>query len=381
MLPDSVPRRALLTALPAPVLRAAPARTVALARCPTYGPKTLEILGRMFDQLGGLGRLVNGKAVAIKLNLGGPASARLNSLPVERTNWVHPRVIGSVIHLMDAAGARRIRLLEGARYTADPLAEHMLEAGWEPLAFLRAGRNVELENTNVAGPARSYARFPVPKPLIYPSFLRNKAYADCDVFVSLAKLKEHLTTGITLSMKNCFGVTPTSIYGDSAGAAEPDEKPQGGRGEIFHRGARQPASAAPAEVDPGSPRTADWRVPRIVVDIAAARPIDLAIVDGVESMAGGEGVARRNARPARAGVLIAGLNCVSVDAVGAAVMGFDPLARRGAAPFENCDSFLDLAERHGLGSRDLARVEIAGDAVKNARYAFRDVPPAGAERR
>jgi uncharacterized protein (DUF362 family) len=374
MPPDSIPRRAFVTALAASVPRAAPAARVALARCPGYGPETLEILRRMFDQLGGLGRLVSGKTVAVKLNLGGPASARLGALPVERTNWVHPRVIGSVIRLLDAAGARRIRLLEGARYTADPLAEHMLEAGWEPLDFLRAGRNVELENTNVAGPARSYARFPVPEPLVYPSFLLNKAYADCDVFVSLAKLKEHVTAGLTLSMKNCFGITPASIYGDSAGADEPDEKPQGGRGEIFHRGARQPASAAAVEIDRNSPRAAGWRVPRIVVDIAAARPIDLAIIDGVESMAGGEGVARRNARPARAGVLIAGLNCVNVDAVGAAVMGFDPLARRGAAPFEDCESFLELAERRGLGSRDLAQIEIAGEAVKSVRYAFRDVP-------
>jgi uncharacterized protein (DUF362 family) len=383
MSPGPISRRALLQALAAgpASIAAPPARSVALARCRSYGPEVLASLTRMFDQLGGLGRLVRGRTVAIKLNLGGPASARLGTLPAERTNWVHPRVIGSVIHLMDSAGARRIRLLEGARYTADPLEEHMLEAGWEPLDLLRAGRRVELENINVAGPSRTYDRVQVPGALVYPSFMLNRSCVECDVFVSLAKLKEHVTTGITLSMKNCFGLTPTSIYGDSAGEQEPDEEPKGGRGLVFHRGSRQPSSAASPELDPGSPRAADWRVPRIVTDIVAARPVHLAIIDGVESMAGGEGVMRRGARPAAAGVLLAGLNCVNTDAVAAAVMGFDPLARRGTPPFEGCDSTLALAQERGLGSCDLARIEVAGESVAAMRYPFRQSPGAAAVRR
>ncbi len=377
MFPGPLTRRALLVA---PALAtsgraiASPARTVAVARCRDYGPSLLPVLVRMFDQLGGLSRLVRNKTVAIKLNLGGPASARLLHRSAELSNWVHPRVVGSVIHLLDLAGARRIRLLEGARYTADPLEEHMLEAGWEPLDLLRAGSRVEIENTNVAGPARRYASLPVAAPLVFPSFLLNRSYVDCDVFVSLAKLKEHVTAGLTLSMKNCFGIAPTSIYGDSAGKAEPDENPQGGRGAIFHRGSRQPATCAPGEVDPHSPRSGYWRVPRIVTDIAAARPIDLAIIDGVHSMAGGEGVTYANARPASAGVLLAGLNPVNTDAVAAAIMGFNPRAQRGTLPFERCDSFLALAEARGLGSADLSRLEIAGPPVGSLRYPFRSIP-------
>jgi hypothetical protein len=251
----------------------------------------------------------------------------------------------------------------------------MIEAGWEPMDLIRAGRRVELENTNIAGPARRYAVFPVPAPLVYPSFLLNHSYADCDVFVSLAKLKEHVTTGITLSLKNCFGITPTSVYGDTAGEDEPNEEPRGGRGQTFHSGRRQPPRCAAAEIDPNSPRAAEWRVPRIVTDIAAARPIHLAFVDGVHSMAGGEGVARPGARPASAGVLVAGLNAVNADAVAAAIMGFDPLARRGTEPFEKCDSFLALAEERGLGSANLSRIEIAGPPVASLRYPFRSIPP------
>ena len=47
--------------------------------------------------------------------------------------------------------------------------------------------------------------------LLFPSYHLNHSYRDCDVFVSLAKMKEHSTAGITLSMKNSFGITPASI--------------------------------------------------------------------------------------------------------------------------------------------------------------------------
>ncbi len=47
-------------------------------------------------------------------------------------------------------------------------------------------------------------------------------------------------------------------------------------------------------------------------------------------------------------VLVAGTNAVCVDAVGAVVMGFDPMAERGTAPFENCDSTRGLGEELGL---------------------------------
>lgn len=368
------PTRRGFLCLPALALPSRPARAVAVARCRDYSPDILPTLARMFDSLGGLTSLVRNKTVAIKLNLGGPANARLGRRPSELSNWVHPRVIGSVLTLMDAAGARRILLLEGARYTAIPLAEHMLEAGWDPDHLLAAAKRVELVNINAAGAASLYRRCPVPNPALYPALLLHPACVDCDVFVSLAKLKEHVTTGVTLSLKNCFGITPTSIYGDSAGRDDPDEDPKGGRGAIFHLGSRQPAALAPPELDPHSPRNAGYRVPRIIVDIAAARPIHLALIDGVHSMAGGEGVMRPNARPASAGVLIASLDPVAADAVAASIMGFDPRARRGAVPFERCDSTLLLAEQRGLGSADPAQFEIAGPPLSTLAYPFRSIP-------
>jgi uncharacterized protein (DUF362 family) len=74
-----------------------------------------------------------------------------------------------------------------------------------------------------------------------------------------------------------------------------------------------------------------------------------------------------------AGLLIAGTNCVTTDAVATALMGFDPMADRGTAPFEKCDSTLKLAEQLGLGTRDLNRIEVIGVPISKARVSFRNV--------
>ena len=100
-----------------------------------------------------------------------------------------------------------------------------------------------MENTNMRGRS-PWARVTVPSGgLLFPAYDINSSYVDCDVFVSLAKMKEHATTGFTLSMKNCFGATPTAIYGEAAGPDEP-AVPKGGRHSIMHlgfRGARRRA--------------------------------------------------------------------------------------------------------------------------------------------
>ena len=99
----------------------APTQPVAVSRCMTYGPELLPTLDKMFDQLGGLGRIVKGKTVAIKINLTGAPSYRVGYLPCEDTHYTHPRVIAATVHLMSKAGARRIRLLESPWSTADAL--------------------------------------------------------------------------------------------------------------------------------------------------------------------------------------------------------------------------------------------------------------------
>jgi uncharacterized protein (DUF362 family) len=373
--PDALTRRHALAlgAIPASRFASAapaPAAPVALARCDSYGPDVLTALTRMFDQLGGLGRLVSGKTVAVKLNLTGTPDGRLGYLPVGRTTWTHPTVIAAAVHLLGRAGARRIRLLESPWKSADPLEEHIIGAGWDLSLFTSAAARVEFENTNFLGYGKRYHRFPVPRGgHLFPAFDLNHSYLDCDVFVSLAKLKEHRTAGITLSMKNCFGITPCTIYGDAAPEAEPGLVPRGGRQPI-HSGNRQPATCSPGEVDPKSPREGGYRVPRCVADLVAARPIHLAVIDGIESMTYSEGPGRLS-KYVKPRLLVAGFNPVCVDAVGAAVMGFDPLADRGTAPFETADSTLRLAEDLGVGARDPGRFEVIGARIPDLVLDYR----------
>jgi hypothetical protein len=174
-------------------------------------------------------------------------------------------------------------------------------------------------------------------------------------------------------MKNCFGITPATIYAQEAPEDEPSIVPVGFRGAM-HVGSRVPPKSAPQPVDLVHPSTdPGFRVPRITADLVAARPIHLAVIDGIYSMAGGElpvqqpGMLHKSIHP---GVLVAGFNCVSTDAVGTALMGFDPMADRGTPPFEHSDSTLRLAEELGVGTRDLNRIEVVGTPIAKARFPY-----------
>ena len=354
----------------APFAKAAPAATVSVAKCDTYGAELVPTLDRMFDQIGGLGRLVKGKTVAVKLNLTGPATIRLGPRPAGLAHWVHPRMIGAVVHLMDRAGAHRIRLLEGGYATAIPLEEFMYQAGWDPEEMVRAGQRVEFENTNWLGRGKDYPRFDVPGGgLLFPSYVLNHSYRDCDVFVSLTKLKEHLTAGVTLTHEELLREHPHDRLRRSL--------PEGPSGRAPAQRARRrvPQRGAPAG-EPRRPRGRPHVAPprrlphpaggRRHLRGAAHRPRDHRRdrVDGRRRGAVGRG---EGCHP---GVLVAGTNCVNTDAVATAVMGFDPMAPAGTPPFYACDNFLELAEKVGLGSRDLGRIEVAGTPIREARFDF-----------
>ncbi|MBI4903050.1 MAG: DUF362 domain-containing protein [Acidobacteria bacterium] len=368
-------RRAMLAVAGAALIPgravAAPGSRVAVAQCPDYGRSLMPALSRMFDQLGGLEKLVRGKTVAMKVNLTGSPTYRLGYVALESTHYTHPAVIGVTAHLMGRAGARRIRILESPWSTAGPIEEYVLQANWEPDEILKAAPKVEFVNTNWGGPKMKYSRFMTPNGgHIYPGFDLHPAYEECDVFVSVAKMKDHVTAGITLSMKNCFGITPCTIYGAGAGADAPSLTPTGGRG-MFHDGLRQPSKSSPQERSHNVPKDGGSRVPRIVADIVAARPIHLAIVEAVETMAGGEGPwTGPGLRVVSPKVLVAGLNPVATDAVCMRLMNYDPMAQRGTAPFETCDNTLALAEQHGVGTRDPNQIEVVGATIEQAKFNF-----------
>src|ERR1035441_1109277 len=227
----------------------APSATVAIAKCAAYDEDVTARLATMFDQLGGLDRIVRGKTVTVKLNMTGSPGLRVDGRLPGVTHYVHPKLVGATAHLLGRAGARHIRFVESAWKTSGPLEEYLLDSGWNVRQLLAAAPGVEFENTNALGKGKKYARFKVPGGgYLFPAYDLNRAYEDTDVFVSMAKLKNHDTCGVTLSMKNCFGNLPASIYGDDAGVDEPNENPTAGRAKTMHRGARQPSGSAPAEL-------------------------------------------------------------------------------------------------------------------------------------
>lgn len=111
-------------------------------------------------------------------------------------------------------------------------------------------------------------------------------------------------------------------------------------------------------------------MPRIVADLNAARPIHLALIDGVETVAGGEGPWIKGIRTIRPGVILAGTNAVNTDTAAVAVMGYNPRSPRGSKPFQDCDNTLLLAESLGVGSARLDRIEIRGLPLAQALCPF-----------
>src|SRR5439155_1647251 len=230
---------------------AKPSSPVAIARCKTYDLNTLlRELQTMMDQLGGLSKLVAGKTVAVKANLTSNPRQKVPALPAGQTYQVHPGTVLATATLLDRAGAKRIRFVEGT-YQKGPIEPYFQSAGWDlrPLSALKAA--VEYEDTRNLGKGKHYHEVKVPwGGSLYPAYHLNHSYVDCDFYISLAKLKNHVTAGVTLSIKNNFGITPTALYGHH----EPNEQNTSNRGTMFHFGKERPADGLPQEVDPSSPR-------------------------------------------------------------------------------------------------------------------------------
>jgi uncharacterized protein (DUF362 family) len=341
---------------------AAPAAPVAIGRCRGYDQTLSTTLSSIFDQIGGLG-FVKGKTVALKLNLTGNIGRFPNRADLPYRN--HPATVLAACQLLARAGARRLRILESFFPAGQDLAL-WARYGLDVKAIGNVGCKVEWENTQNLGAGAKYVRMKVPfGGYVFPAYDLNHSYADCDVYASLSKLKNHWIAGVTMSLKNNFGNTPCSLYGGDCGPSG-NEDPKQERGPVCHAGVKTPPKGVPQELHPDSPREDGYRVPRIVADLVGVRPIDLAIVDGIESIRGGEGAWNPGVQIVKPGLLVAGRNPVCVDAVCTAVMGYDPRADRGTKPFLHGDNTLKLAEAAGIGTADLNRIEIAGLSIKQA---------------
>jgi hypothetical protein len=96
---------------------------------------------------------------------------------------------------------------------------------------------------------------------------------------------------------------------------------------------------------------------RNLVALARRTRPHLSVVDGWVGM---HREGPRHGTPLRLGVVVAGTDAVAVDAVAAAVMGFDPRAI----------GYLQYAQEAGLGVADLERINIVGDPIARVRRRF-----------
>jgi len=339
---------------------------VALTRARSYGAEAATAMRQALDLLGGVGSLVRDKTVTVKVNFTGWPIRGLFGRTAGETYVTHGDTALALAQILSENGARRIRFVE-SEGVALPLEDVVAAAGWDVRA-LQAISGVEFENTRNLGFGSSYARLAVPGGGRLFSYLDvNHSYADTDVFVSLCKMKEHATAaGITLSMKNLFGITPNALYG-SEGAGEDK---LGYRGPV-HGKAEGWVRLLPGEKAGFENEIVGVRVPRTIVDENLARPVHLAIVDGITTIRGGEGWWNASIGPIDPGVIVAGFNALSTDAVAAAVMGFDARAAHYTAPFETRENHFLLAEQAGLGTADVSRIEVRGLRIADVRTPFR----------
>ena len=319
----------------------APPAQVALAQARTYEAVALRLqLEAMLERLGGLSQLVRpGARVGLKVNLTGGTWWDAPGKPLATETFVtHPAVVGALIELLKDAGASRIYIMEGA---AD-------ETAWDKWGYTAMARPLGAEIVSLCQPAPylGFATVPVGSlASVYRSFTMNGRLQDVDVFVSIAKMKCHAVAGVTLALKNLIGLTPIDAY---------KRNPQDTNRSAFH-----------GKYD------YDTRLPRVIVDLNLARPIDLAVIDGVITCEAGAGPWDKALTQVSPGLLVAGRDPVATDTVATALMGFDPQAAAQALPFIRSDNHLALAEAAGLGSNRLDEITVAGGSVEDLRFPFK----------
>ena len=378
-----------------------PTSPVSVAKVVAYDADLTAQLQLMFDQIGGIGQLVRGKTVAMKVNLSGASgTGRQVGLSAGQTSWVHPNVVGALTATFAKLGAKRVRILESTfrkRY-GTPLEDTLLNDGWDVKAIKSAAPIVEFEDTNGPGPAKQqYSLLKVKsRPYVFDAFCFNHSYEDCDFFVSVGKMKNHEELGVTLSMKNLFGITPELLYGmrpkpDGAVVSSVGNFSPWTRERVFHYGQVQPPEGVPQEIDQTSSRYEGWRMPRLLTDLCGARPIDLSVLDGIEAIIGGEGTGMPGTKHGKPGILVVGRNCVCTDAVGMATMGYNPRAGRHEAPFrlyknpkdhpaeqlippgeshQYADNTVMMGEAAGIGTADLTKIDLRGVPIKDAMWDY-----------
>lgn len=214
---------------------------------------------------------VKGKTIVLKPNL-----VEFDPGGVINTN---PLVIEAAIDCFRTLGARQVLVAEGPGHRRDN--EYLLAASGI-YAVIKEHRVAYVDlNTDDIRPTRLLSSFTKLEQLYLPETLYN-----ADLIVSMPKLKTHHWAGVTLSLKNMFGVVPGSVYGWPK--------------NILH-----------------------WQgIHNSILDINSSLPVrQFAIVDGIVGM---EGNGPLQGQAKESGVLIFGKDLVAVDATAARLMKIEP---------------------------------------------------------
>jgi len=318
-----------------------PSTTVSIAQADTYDRALVrKKIEGMFNQLGGIRDVVGpGDRVVIKVNLTGGLSrqGKLPYSPIE-TYFTHPEVVRAVAELAVDSGAKKLYIVDGI---FDDISYS--ETGYTAIA---KPLHAELIDLNKSDPYKDFAHLKVNRFQIYEEFIFNRLLEEADAYISIPKMKCHQGCGVTLSLKNNFGLAPVPFYDNP-------KKPQHIRAALH-----------------GEPKESRARLPKVITDINIARPNHLAVIDGILTSEGGEGPWQKLFKPKRANVLIAGKDPVAADAIGTAAMGFDPEAKDFEVPFFNSMNHLAMARAYGLGTNRLNEIRIVGVDLKQVVQSF-----------
>ena len=227
----------------------------------------------------------------------------------------HPAVIEAAIDSFRSLGAREVVVAEGPGHRRD--SEYLLMAsGIYDVIKEHRIRYVDL-NTDDVRLTELRSDFTNLRQLYFPETLFN-----ADLLVSMPKLKTHHWAGVTLSLKNMFGVVPGSVYG-------------------------WPKNALHWAGIHGS-----------ILDINSSLPIpQFAIVDGIVGM---EGNGPLQGQAKQSGVLILGHDLVAVDATAARLMKIEPRKIE----------YLETAGRF-LGNISHERIELVGEQLERFQQDYR----------
>lgn len=273
-----------------------PARSrVALLRTDKYSEELEDLL---FRGLRLFGLDVKGKCVLLKPNL-------VECIPGVEVN-TNPRLVGAAIDAFRRLGAGRVIVAEGPGHQRD--TELVLaESGLGKELRLRGAIFIDLNRDAVVRlPTKSdYSGL---RHLLLPRTLLS-----ADVVVSMPKVKTHHWAGVTLSMKNMFGVIPGVAYGWPK--------------NVLH-----------------------WRgIHESILDICSTVPIHFVIADGIVAM---EGNGPLHGSHRELGKVILADDAVAADFTCCRLMGLRP------------DRVPHLATAaHWLGNGDGSRIAQLGEAL------------------